>query len=75
MIEDPATGSANVALVGLLASLRPDADLSLRLRIIQGVEMGRPSLIDAAAEKRSGRVEETRIAGQCVSVLKGTIEL
>jgi len=73
--EDPATGSANVALVGMLASLRPEPDLSLRVRIAQGVEMGRPSLMDAAAEKRSGRVEETRIAGRCVPVLRGLIEI
>jgi trans-2,3-dihydro-3-hydroxyanthranilate isomerase len=75
MLEDPATGSANVALIGLLASLRPELDLLLRLRIAQGVEMGRPSLIDAAAEKRGGRIEETRIAGRCVPVMRGSIEI
>ena len=45
--EDPATGSANCALLGLLASLDSstvDATETLRLRIAQGVEMGRPSL-------------------------------
>ena len=75
VLEDPATGSANVALVGLLASLRPEPDLALRLRIAQGFEMGRPSLIEAAAEKRGGRVEETRISGRCVAVMTGTIEI
>jgi trans-2,3-dihydro-3-hydroxyanthranilate isomerase len=73
--EDAATGSANVALAGLLASLRPETDLSLQLRIAQGVEMGRPSLLDASAEKRAGRVVETRIGGTCVSVMTGTIEI
>jgi trans-2,3-dihydro-3-hydroxyanthranilate isomerase len=73
--EDPATGSANVALAGLLASLRPEPDLSLRLRIAQGVEMGRPSLLDASAEKRGGRVTEMRIGGRCVAVMSGTIEV
>jgi trans-2,3-dihydro-3-hydroxyanthranilate isomerase len=73
--EDPATGSANVALAGLLASLRPEPDLSLRLRIAQGAEMGRPSLLDAAAEKRGGRVVETRIGGRCVAVMTGTIAI
>jgi trans-2,3-dihydro-3-hydroxyanthranilate isomerase len=73
--EDPATGSANVALVGLLASLRPEAELSLRLRIAQGVEMGRPSLLDAVADKRGGRVVETRIGGRCVDVMRGTLTL
>ena len=73
--EDPATGSANVALVGLLARLRPEPDLSLRLRIAQGVEMGRPSLLDASAEKRGGKVDETRIGGRCVAVMTGTVDI
>lgn len=73
--EDPATGSANVALVGLLAGLRPEADLSLNLRIVQGVEMGRPSRLDAVAEKRGGVVAETRIGGRCIPVMSGTIEI
>jgi trans-2,3-dihydro-3-hydroxyanthranilate isomerase len=73
--EDPATGSANVALVGLLASMRPEPDLSLQLRIAQGVEMGRPSLLEASAEKRDGVVVETQIGGRCIPVLAGTIEV
>jgi len=73
--EDPATGSANCALAGLVASLRPEPDLVLSLRIAQGVEMGRPSFMDASAEKRAGRVVETRIGGTCVPVMAGTIEI
>jgi trans-2,3-dihydro-3-hydroxyanthranilate isomerase len=73
--EDPATGSANVALIGLLASLRSEPDLSLQLRIAQGVEMGRPSLLDASAEKKGGKVTETRIGGRCVAVMTGTIQI
>jgi trans-2,3-dihydro-3-hydroxyanthranilate isomerase len=73
--EDPATGSANVALVGLLASLRPERDLSLNIRIAQGVEMGRPSLLEASAVKHGGVVTETRIGGRCVPVMSGTIEV
>jgi trans-2,3-dihydro-3-hydroxyanthranilate isomerase len=73
--EDPATGSANVALAGLLASLRPEADLTLDLRIAQGIEMGRPSRLEASAEKRDGRVIETRIGGRCVPVMSGTLEV
>ncbi|HEX3438869.1 MAG TPA: PhzF family phenazine biosynthesis protein, partial [Pseudolabrys sp.] len=72
---DPATGSANVALVGLLASLRPERDISLRLRIAQGIEMGRPSLLEASAEKRDGKVVQTRIGGRCVAVMAGKIEI
>lgn len=73
--EDPATGSANVALVGLLAKLRAEPDLQLSKRIAQGVEMGRPSLLQAAAEKRGGVVTATYIGGRCVPVMSGSIEL
>jgi len=73
--EDPATGSANVTLVGLLASLRPERDLNLRLRISQGVDMGRPSLLEAAAEKRDGKLMAISIGGRCVAVMRGTLEL
>jgi len=39
-VEDPATGSANSALVALLASLDPAATALLTVNILQGVEMG-----------------------------------
>lgn len=73
--EDPATGSANLSLAGLQASLRREPDLSLELRIAQGVEMGRPSLLETSAEKRGGRVVETRIGGRCVPVMSGVIDI
>jgi trans-2,3-dihydro-3-hydroxyanthranilate isomerase len=73
--EDPATGSANVALIGLLAKLRPEADLRLVKKIAQGVEMGRPSLLEAEAEKRGGAVVATYIGGRCVPVMSGMIEV
>ena len=73
--EDPATGSANVALVGLLASLRSEHDLTLNLRIAQGVDMGRPSLLEAMAEKKNGRITALSIGGRCVSMMRGTLEL
>jgi trans-2,3-dihydro-3-hydroxyanthranilate isomerase len=73
--EDPATGSANVALIGLLAKLRPEPNLSLSKTIAQGVEMGRPSLLNAHAEKQNGTVTATYIGGRCVPVMSGTIEL
>jgi trans-2,3-dihydro-3-hydroxyanthranilate isomerase len=73
--EDPATGSANVALVGLLASLRPEADLRLDLRIAQGVDMGRPSLLEATAEKAGGKITGLWIGGRCVPVMQGTLEI
>lgn len=73
--EDPATGSANVALIGLLASLRSEVDLQMSKTIAQGVEMGRPSLLKAEAEKKAGVVTATYIGGACVPVMSGTIDL
>jgi trans-2,3-dihydro-3-hydroxyanthranilate isomerase len=73
--EDPATGSANVALAGLLASLRSNPDLKLQLRIAQGVDMGRPSLLEATAEKRNGQMTGAWIGGKCVPVMRGSLEL
>jgi trans-2,3-dihydro-3-hydroxyanthranilate isomerase len=73
--EDPATGSANVALIGLLAKLRPESDVTLSRTIGQGFDMGRPSILQASAEKKAGEVTTTYIGGRCVPMLKGTIEL
>jgi trans-2,3-dihydro-3-hydroxyanthranilate isomerase len=73
--EDPATGSGNVALAGLLAGLRPEADLSLALRIGQGVDMGRPSLLEASAEKRNGEITALSIGGRCVPMMRGMLTL
>ncbi len=73
--EDPATGSAACALVALLADLDREPDLDLRLRIEQGVDMGRPSLLLARARKVAGEVVEVRVGGRCVPMLEGTFEL
>lgn len=73
--EDPATGSANVALAGLLARLEPDADAVLDLRIGQGFDMGRPSILHARAVKRAGEVVQTSVGGRCVPVMRGEIDL
>jgi trans-2,3-dihydro-3-hydroxyanthranilate isomerase len=73
--EDPATGSGNVALAGLLAGLRPEPDLKLALRIGQGIDMGRPSLLEAGAEKRGGNIIAMWIGGRCVPMMRGMIEV
>jgi len=73
--EDPATGSGNVALAGLLASLRSEPDLSLALRIGQGIDMGRPSLLEASAEKRGGKIIGMSIGGRCVPMMRGVLEV
>ena len=73
--EDPATGSANCALAGLLAHYSQDSAGSFSWRIAQGVEMGRPSTLIARAEKKDGVVQTTRIGGAAVLVSEGTIYL
>jgi len=73
--EDPATGSANVALIGLLAHFDGRADLTLDRTIGQGFDMGRPSILQAHAEKNAGKVTATYIGGRCVPMMNGTINL
>lgn len=75
IMEDPATGSANVTLIGLLAHLDPAEDVQATIAISQGVDMGRPSLMTATAEKKGGVVTGTWIGGNCVPVMTGEIEL
>lgn len=73
--EDPATGSANCALAGLLRHYGDAADGPASWRIAQGVEMGRPSTLEASAEKRDGVVVTTRIGGASVLVSEGILHL
>jgi trans-2,3-dihydro-3-hydroxyanthranilate isomerase len=63
--EDPATGSANCALAAFLAR---HAQEPQSFRIAQGVEMGRPSLLRALAGPGI-----TRIGGDCVPMMEGTL--
>ena len=73
--EDPATGSANCALAGLLSHLDDTPSGRFKWRIAQGVEMGRPSILNAEAEKEGGVVVTTRIGGACVMVGEGFLEV
>lgn len=75
VLEDPATGSANGALVALLADLDEKSDLTLDCRVSQGSEMGRPSLLRATAEKRAGTVERVLVSGGCVEMIRGELNL
>jgi trans-2,3-dihydro-3-hydroxyanthranilate isomerase len=73
--EDPATGSANCALAGLLSHYGDATDGTASWRIGQGIEMGRPSVLEASAEKRNGIVVTTRIGGASVLVSEGIIHV
>jgi len=75
VLEDPATGSANSALAGLLATLDERVNGTLTYSIAQGVEMGRSSLLNASADKRDGQVVAVRIGGTSVLVAEGLINV
>ena len=40
---------------------------------MQGVEMGRPSLLQVSAEKTGGAVTRVRVGGRCAPVMDGTL--
>jgi trans-2,3-dihydro-3-hydroxyanthranilate isomerase len=73
--EDPATGSANCALAGLLTRLDEAPEGDFTWRIAQGFEMGRPSVLDARTEKRRGEVTGVWISGESVMVSEGFIQV
>jgi len=75
LTEDPATGSAAVALAALLASLGPAPAGETVLRIAQGIEMGRPSLLRTRAVKRGGGVVSAHVGGRCVEMMQGSFFL
>jgi len=67
--EDPATGSANCALVALLTHV---GESGAAWRIAQGVEMGRPSLLEARTRHEQGRIRSW-IGGNSIMVAEGSI--
>ena len=73
--EDPATGSANCALVGMLTQISSAENGQFSWRIAQGFEMGRPSILSARTRKESGTVTGVWIGGHCVMVSEGWIEV
>ncbi|MFO1110023.1 MAG: PhzF family phenazine biosynthesis protein [Bradyrhizobium sp.] len=71
--EDPATGSATGAAAALLGDLDPMRDGEVALRIGQGFDMGRPSLLLTRVLKRNGAVVSTHVGGNCVQIMEGTL--
>jgi trans-2,3-dihydro-3-hydroxyanthranilate isomerase len=73
--EDPATGSATAAAAALLADLASERDGELKLRVGQGVDMGRPSLLLTRVRKVNGAVASVHVGGACVQMMEGTFRL
>jgi trans-2,3-dihydro-3-hydroxyanthranilate isomerase len=73
--EDPATGSANCALAATLAHFHSEEAAELKLKIAQGVEMGRPSQLYTQVRKNNGQVTEVRVGGYSVLFSEGEFDL
>ena len=59
----------------LLADLNDIKDGELRLKIGQGVDMGRPSLLLTRVRKQNGKVASIHVGGSCVKMMEGTFRL
>jgi trans-2,3-dihydro-3-hydroxyanthranilate isomerase len=70
--EDPATGSAAAAFVGVLGPHVGEGAHTFAIE--QGYEMGRPSLIQLAMTVQARKLVSATIAGDAVIVTEGTIE-
>jgi trans-2,3-dihydro-3-hydroxyanthranilate isomerase len=73
--EDPATGSANCALAALLSHYKTESTGDFSWRIAQGVEMKRPSVLEARCKKRPDSGIDVWVSGTCKMVSEGLIEI
>lgn len=73
IVEDPATGGAAAAFAGYLAKHEPPGTGTLRWRVEQGFEMGRPSLLYVEADTNAGAVSAVRVGGTAVTMSEGTL--
>jgi trans-2,3-dihydro-3-hydroxyanthranilate isomerase len=73
VLEDPATGSAVAAFAGYLTAHGGYSDGEHTVRIEQGYEMGRPSLIELTLKIAGGTLRGASIAGDAVVVMEGTL--
>ncbi|HLV28449.1 MAG TPA: PhzF family phenazine biosynthesis protein [Burkholderiaceae bacterium] len=73
--EDPATGSAAVALAALLNELQSPTEGEHIWQVWQGDDMGRPSLMKVRAVVENGNVESAHVGGTAVRVIAGSIRV
>jgi trans-2,3-dihydro-3-hydroxyanthranilate isomerase len=70
--EDPATGSANGCLAGYLVKYDYFRKGDLDIKVEQGYEIGRKSLLHLKAKKRNGEIE-VNVGGRVIEIAKGTL--
>jgi trans-2,3-dihydro-3-hydroxyanthranilate isomerase len=68
--EDPATGSANGCFAGYLAKHRYFGSEKVSVRVQQGYEIGRPSLLYLESSVRSEKIEIS-VGGRAVMIARG----
>jgi len=73
--EDPATGSAAAGFAGYIAKRDKRSDGTLKWRVEQGFEMGRPSILDLQVDKKAGAVTSVRVGGNTVLVTRGELTI
>jgi trans-2,3-dihydro-3-hydroxyanthranilate isomerase len=71
--EDPATGGAAAAFAGYLGVRTRLRDGAARWVVHQGIEMGRPSVLELEAVKENGDVVLSRVGGGAVLVMEGEL--
>jgi trans-2,3-dihydro-3-hydroxyanthranilate isomerase len=71
--EDPATGSANGCLAGYLVKYRYFGTDSIDIRVEQGYEIDRPSLLLLHATAQTDRIDVS-VGGKVILVAKGELE-
>ncbi len=64
-----------MAAAALLADLSTERDGELKLRVGQGVDMGRRSLLLTRVVKQNGVVASAHVGGACVPMMEGTFRL
>jgi trans-2,3-dihydro-3-hydroxyanthranilate isomerase len=72
ILEDPATGSGNGCLAGYLAKHHYFGNDKIDIRVEQGYEISRPSLLYLRAENRQGKIDVS-VGGKVVMVAKGQL--
>ncbi len=72
MAEDPATGSANSCFAAYLVKHRYFGADQIDVRVEQGYEIGRPSLIYLKAQDRDGTIQ-VEVGGKVILVAQGRL--